>query len=427
MTLDRTIAPSVSDFGHLTIPSPTEIILGNGVRLVVINNGEQPVNMIAVTWNGGYDDVEKPEALKLMCSTLNEGCKSFDSETIADILDFNGSWLKIGSSGHHTSIRLYSLNSRLKEVLPVIREIIISPTFPVEAVEAKSKKLISALKLDLEKVSYIASRLSDRLILGKNNRGARTETSEQYEAITGIDLERLHSQIIVGNRPTIYLAGNISEETIRIVSDTFGNIAFGSDGCVITLSPPSPDLTPCREDAIMPDKLQCAIKTGCPAISRTHPDYDYLRIAVTALGGYFGSRLSMNIREEKGFTYGISAGLLGTLDGSMIRIGCQCDNAFVEPVLDEISKELNLLASVPMEKEELDAVRRYQMSMLASTLDNPINIADYYINMKTVGTPDDYFYRQQRALNSVTPEQIMELTARYMSPESMYTAVAGSL
>ncbi|MDE5969953.1 MAG: hypothetical protein K2G74_03890, partial [Muribaculaceae bacterium] len=157
MTLDRSTPPQINDFGRLEIPSPRTITLPNGIVLHVINAGTVPVNNIFVTWNRGEADVDSPAALSLMVSCMTEGTSRLSGAEIADIFETNGSWIKFGTSLHQSYITAYSLNSNVREIIPVLIDIITNPTFDNDIFEIKKNKYITNKKIKLEKVIYQAS------------------------------------------------------------------------------------------------------------------------------------------------------------------------------------------------------------------------------------------------------------------------------
>ncbi len=422
--LDRTIQPPVSDFPEMSIPEPSETTLSNGVRLVTLNQGDDEINNILVMWNGGICESDNFSAPKLSDMTLNEATINRSSEEIASDIEFNGSWLAIKSHLHHSTVSLHSLNSRLSKVLPILTDIICNPTFPDDIIEIKRKKLLSATELDNKKVSFRASTLIKQQIYGKNHPVAFNDTQESINDVTR-QLLIDHHNIIFRSAPTLFVSGRITPEAERLITETFENINFNKPAVDLNIKQLSPDYSTQLKIDSIPDKLQSAVNIAIPVIDRNHPDYDSLRIATTALGGYFGSRLMANIREEKGYTYGINAGVMGTHEGAYIGITCECANEYVKPVIEEVKNEIGKLASELMCDSELTAVKRYMQSSLASTLDNPFSVIDYYVKKQIVGIPDGYFYRQQRAIKEVTPEKIREMATTYMDPDKMLISVAG--
>lgn len=426
--LNRSIAPSVNEFTKLTIPKPETRILDNGIRLVILNQGDDEVNNILLLWENGICESENPSVLKLLTATLNEATENRSGEEIASELEFNGSWLSVKAHDHHTSVSLHSLNSRLPYVLPVLTDIITNPTFPEDIIEVKRRKLQSTLELNLQKVGFVASTMIKQQIYGVSHPLAKNDTADSIKSVTRNDILGLHRSIIMSIPPTVFISGKIDGNTEKLITAAMESLEFDKKSISpLIIKPIKPNFSTRDTITPMPDKLQTAVNIAIPAIPRQHPDYDMLRIAVTALGGYFGSRLMANIREEKGYTYGISSGLLGTHEGAYIGISCECANEYARPVIEEVKKEIYRLADELMDDDELTTVRRYLQSSLASTLDNPFNIIDYYVKEQIVGIPDGYFYRQQTALMEATPEKIRHMAQHYMNTDNMFTSLAGTV
>lgn len=161
-----------------------------------------------------------------------------------------------------------------------------------------------------------------------------------------------------------------------------------------------------------------------PAIPRTHPDYNALRMTVTALGGYFGSRLMTNIREDKGYTYGISAALLGAREGGYTMISAQCDDRYTEALIEETKSELRQMVDKPLSDDEFNRLKFNVASDLASTLDSPMTMMDYYILKRSVGIPDNYFEARQATLATIDPDTIREMSRRYLDPDQLRISIA---
>ena len=173
--------------------------------------------------------------------------------------------------------------------------------------------------------------------------------------------------------------------------------------------------------------MQSAIKIGIPTILRTHPDYIPLRILITALGGYFGSRLMQNIREDKGYTYSISALLIGMRNNSCITISSQCATAYTQKVIEEIIKEIHKLQTEPISTDELERVKAYMRGDLAKTTDTPFTLSDYYCAAITNNIPEDYFIKQSMAIDNITPATLQDMAIKYLATNQMLTIVAGLL
>ncbi len=426
MTLDRSIPPRTKDFGHLQIQEPRLLRLDNGMRLTVIDRGPQQVNRLTMMWNGGSFDVDKPSSLILAANMLREGSKSRTSSEIAQLLDYNGAWLKSEVSSHHSSLVLHTLNSKFEAVLPAIVESVLYPSFPQKEFEINREKLACKCALDRKKVSFYSALESNRMIFGRNHPAARVDTPRQIRQTAVEELEELRASVFVTGGCELFLAGRITPQMEDYVNALFGGLPVSGKGMSQRVIPIDPD----RERFALvqrPGSLQSAITFAIPTIKRTDPDYVDLRYAVMALGGYFGSRLMSNIRQEKGYTYGISAALLGNWECGVITISTQCDNRYVRDLIREVRKEISRMASDDFTPPELDRLKKFAMTQLASTLDSPFSTMDYYENMKLSRIPDDYFERQQLSLGSLTSDRIARLARQYIRPDELRTAVAGDL
>lgn len=175
----------------------------------------------------------------------------------------------------------------------------------------------------------------------------------------------------------------------------------------------------------MPDSLQSAISFSIPTIGREHPDYINLRLAIMALGGYFGSRLNKNIREEKGYTYGITANLLGFREGAFVEIRVQCDPAYVESVIAEVKEEIRRMVDEPLSEEELNAVKNFAMTTLASILDSPFTIIDHHISNHHLHIAPDYFDAQLGAISNLSAATVSRMISEHVDAEKMSVTIVG--
>jgi predicted Zn-dependent peptidase len=150
-----------------------------------------------------------------------------------------------------------------------------------------------------------------------------------------------------------------------------------------------------------------------------------LRILVTALGGYFGSRLMQNIREDKGYTYGINAMLVGRRSGAKIVITSECDTAYTYLLVREVENEIRRIQDKLMSEEELDTVKNNMLSDLAKTLDSPFSMASCVSSNIIFSTGEDYFNRQIAEITKITTKELQEVANKYLDVSKFYTAIAG--
>lgn len=425
MTLDRSTPPTIKDFGHLSVPQCRRLTLDNGIKLSVIDHGEFEVNRLTMSWIGGANDVDSLSTLILATDLMREGSEWHSGAEIAETLDFNGAWLKSNIHSHHSSLILHSLNHRFSHILPTIFESITSPRYPTAEFEISREKIAKRKELNLSKVAYLSNQSNHQLIFGDNHPCAKDETPDEVRGITHDNVENLHHKVFNANGCELFLAGRITPEIEDAVNKTFSQLKYNDDFIshrVIPMLPAQNKLQIINVD----EALQSSITMSIPTINRNHHDYIDLRYAIMALGGYFGSRLMTNIREDKGYTYGISSALLGNWEGGVMTISTQCDNRYTQAVIKECKKEIELMKTDNFSAEELNRLKRYAMSQIAGILDSPFSIMDYYENQRHVLTPIDYFDRMQHSLKNLSSQRIATLAQQYLHLDEMRISIAGN-
>jgi predicted Zn-dependent peptidase len=428
--LDRTIPPKTRPFEHLSIPAEVVEEMPGGITLHLVDNGTLPVNRICVLWNYGNAMGAKDGCATLagfIPELIREGSKNIDGATLAETIDFNGAWIRSRSGDHHSIIDLISLNHTTPHLLDILADIFCNATLPENAFEAMRVKAVSRRELQLSKVSTLSQEAACQLINGNNHPYLNADTVEQIEAVKYDDVVKAYETGTQRSKINIYVGGRIDSQLLQAVRN-FGHSlrAHLSDPFNFEIVKMAPEAAQWKRIEV-PGTLQNSLSASIPTISRDHADYINLRLTIIALGGYFGSRLMSNIREEKGLTYGISASLLGMREGAHAQINAQYATGNSQRVIDEVRHELQVLATQPMPDDELTRLKRFIMSNLASTLDSPFSIVDYYQNQVLVGTPNDYFDAQFKCINSLSAETIMRMASQYLNPDDMRIVTAGSL
>lgn len=424
--LDRTKAPAVHPFGPLTIPGENVVTLSNGIVLHSYTGGDQDVIRLRLVIDGGPSDCDSPNVATFAAELMREGCATHDSEAIADLIDYCGAWFNSSAAGHYTSLQLSSLTSKFERLAPMTIECLVHPTFPDDAFEIIRAKGVAQQRLNLSRVSFLAGADNRRMMTGDHHPESIIPAPEEIEAIQRESLIDFHRRILDSRRIHAYLCGRFSAVLHDNLCRLLETIPAAGSPSPVEIIPYAP-LPPSTSTIARPGSLQSAVAMSIPAIPRSHPDYNALRMAVTALGGYFGSRLMMNIREDKGYTYGISSALLGSREGSYVSISAQCDNRYTSALIDEVRAELRRMADEPLSADEIHKLKFNVASDLASTLDSPMSIMDYYELQRTVGTPADYFYARQETVKHITPEIICDLSKTYLNPDNLRISIAGDL
>lgn len=423
---NRKTPPAIRPIEKLTVANLRTITLDNGMTLKILDRGQDEVNRLVALRAGGMAEAPVPALATLTSDLLREGTTHHSGASLAETLEYNGSWIEATTHAHHTSLSMSSINNRFDHVAGMMAEIWSEPSFDAQPLEIKKEAEIRKLEQLHRKVSYKARMRSTILTTGPDHPMSHFPAPEEIRAIRIEDIREYYARSQRLWSTTLYISGRITPAIIERVNKTFGALKVeGSGRGEMNIVPFTPINPPYYDKVEVNDAIQSAISITLPAVPRSHPDYIYLRIAVKALGGYFGSRLVANIREDKGYTYGISAGLSGYLDGSFIGIDSECDNRYTDLVIEEIKKELTGMSARPADAEGMMRLKQNLMTSLLGVIESPFSSMSYYITRELAGTPDDYFERQLEAINSLTPEKILEISAKYLLPEKMITVVAG--
>lgn len=422
----RKTPPEVRPFGRLTIPAQTVETLSNGLTFHRVSGGSQPVCRLSIMYPGGMSELGNDLETRLMLSMLSEGCTDYDTETLSDILDFNGVRLGTTCHTHYSSLTLSMLNHRVPDVLPVIAAMLREPLFPEERLATARLRAIARIETERQDIASVADKAFGTLVMGLNHPLAADLTPEEVKDISRARLMSLYTKCSCPRQMHVFLSGLLDDSLVDTVRMFLESIPATGDGMSLPFIPFEPAPAGSRNDEPRPDSMQSAIFTGMPTPGREHPDYIPLRLTVMALGGYFGSRLMANIREDKGLTYGISAALIGSQEGAYLKIGARCDKSFTDTVLTEIVAEMRNLALNPPQGRELERLRLYASTSLAEILDTPESIMGYYSTSLLVGTPSDYFDRQQNAVKALDSTMIADMASRYLNPDALVTAIAGA-
>ncbi len=425
MFMDRTIQPEIQPLKNFHIQTPVRTTLPNGIPLTVINAGEQEVVRMDVLFSGGrWQQSQKLQAL-FTNRMLREGTTKYTAATIAEKLDYYGSWLELSSSSEYAYITVYSLNKYLAKTLEVVESMIKEPLFPQKELQTILDTNIQQYLVNTSKVDFLAHRSLLKSLYGEQHPCGKIVMEEDYHTITPEVLREFYERHYHSGNCSIFLSGKVTDDIISRVTDIFG-IPFGQYQLQMPKSSfpfaaiPEKRIFTEREDA-----MQSAVKMGCTTITREHPDYPKLRVLMTLFGGYFGSRLMSNIREDKGYTYGISAGVVFYPDSGLLIVSTETDNEYVEQLIQEVYHEIDRLHLDPVSAEELRIVRNYMLGEMCRSYESPFSLSDAWIFIATSGLKDDYFARSLQAVNEITPAEIQDLAQRYLCKETLKEVIAG--
>lgn len=426
MLLDRTIQPKVRDIEHLAVQMPQRFIMPNGVPLNILNSGDNEVVRIDLLIEGGRWHQSQPLQALFTNRMLREGTLRYSTLEIAEKLDYYGAWLELSSASEYAYITLYSLNKYLPQTLDVLESIVKEPTFPEKELGVVAENNIQQFIVNSSKVDFLAHRALMKAVYGGQHPCGRLVQKEDYKRITPDVLRKFYDRYYHSRNCTIYVSGKVGDDCVRRIEDLFGREAFGKG----FQKPEKTDFVPVssvdkRIFVEYADVMQSAVRMGMLSLERCHPDYLKARVMVTLFGGYFGSRLMSNIREEKGYTYGISAGIAPYPGQGILVINTETANEFVEPLVREVYHEIDRLQNDPVPEDELFMVKNYMLVEMCRSYESAFSLADAWMFVQVSGFGDTHFEDVLNTIKNITPEEIRELAGRYLCKEKLKEVISG--
>ncbi len=400
--------------------------LDNGVPVHVIEGGTQDVVKIDFVFPAGVVQAEKPLVASFTNKLMQEGTHSFSSAEIAEKIDFYGAFLGQAANFHHAQISLYVLTKYLPQVLPIVEDIIKNPAFNQHEFDVFLAKRKQDYLVESEKVKTLASRKSREVLFGANHPYGWVADLSHYENINREDCVAFHKKQYVSDHCKIIVSGKPSTDFLRQMNSFFGRNDWCNNACVDENEFAVPEGN--KIDTYLvekPNAVQSAIRIVREGVIKSHQDYIPLMILNTILGGYFGSRLMNNLREEKGLTYGISSYILSYRKAGVIGVATEVLAEKRELAVSEIFKEMENLRSKEILQEELDRVRNYMLGELMRSLDGPFSISDAYQGLMGFDLDYSYFENFEKQILSITSTDLKRLANKYLVPDDFYIVIAG--
>ncbi|PLK45976.1 pitrilysin family protein [Emticicia sp. TH156] len=425
MILDRTIAPPSQTIEQVSIPKAEKTLLDNQIPVFMIKAGEQPVMRLELIFDAGSRFENKTGESFFAAKMLSEGTSKHTATGISEHFDSFGAFLEISQAVERLTITVHGLTRHLPELLPLLLEMITDSVIPESELQVQKNITSQNLKINLEKSSYVAGQVFREQIYGVNHPYGKSLTLALIDDITRNDVTDFYEKHIKGKGFKIFISGKFGNEEVQALNRYLGRtpVEFQQHQHLIDTSA---NIT--HPESILVERtenLQSSIRLGKKLFGRTHPDYFKFMVTNTVFGGYFGSRLMKNIREEKGFTYGISSGLVPQKEGGYLVMGTDVKKEFTQQTLDEILKEINLLQTVPVEEEELETAKNYMIGSFVGSLNTPFEIADRQKIIILDDLPADFYDNYIQKVRAVTPMDVLEMANTYFKPENLFEVVVG--
>jgi zinc protease len=423
MALDRRIAPPIQTIERIVIPHVDFFTLPNGVKVVMLNQGSQEILKFEIFYKAGRSTESKRLVSRAMASLLKEGTASFDSQKIASQIDFYGASIKTASNMDFVYLSLHTLTKYFGNIAPIVSEMVHSPKFDEDEIVKFSNLNIERLREELTKNEVIAYRTLTESIFGTDHAyGYNSEVSD-YKNLRKDDLVHHWNTTIGSDNCTIFVSGYITEDVINTLSKYFGQSK--SQTSLIPYRPSTIALNHQKIFSYTTNEHQSSLKIGRKLFDKSHPDNASAFLLNTILGGYFGSRLMTSIREEKGFTYDINSSIDQMLYDGYFSISSEAAPKYIEPMLEHIYHEIELLQTEEVPNEELSMVKNYLMGNFMNLLDGPLNAMSFIKTMVLTEQKLEDFHTFVDEINATDSNRINSLANIYLQREDIIEVIIG--
>jgi len=421
--IDRKIQPPIVDIREANFENPQHITLSNGVDVYMFDAGTQEVIRVEILFKAGAKYSNNKRLPIVANKLLLEGTKTRTGETIANAIDYFGANLATKITNDFAFVNLTTLNKYIDDTLPILADVIANAVFPQKEIDLYLKKKGQELSINNQKVDFVARDKFPALLYGEKSAYGRPSYIEDYQQVVREDLVVFHQKYYAQNKFEIHISGKIPKNIETILEHHFGGFpqTFSPEDVALHFESSKDKIHKIK----FPQAVQNALRIGRPWVGRNHKDYAKLQVLTTLFGGYFGSRLMMNIREDKGFTYGIGAGVSHFQEASFLFITTEVKAEITQEALKEIYYEMQKLRDTEVPIAELNLVKSVMEGSFQRGFDGPFAKADRYKEIRMSGLDMDFYTIFVNELKFTTPQDLKQLANQYFNIDYFYELVVG--
>lgn len=420
---DRKQAPEIVDAVNfdLRLKQADKFTLINGVEVYAVNAGAEEVLSLEWVFFGGNWHEEQNLVAATTNFLLRNGTSARNAFQINEHFEYYGSYLNRACYNETASITLHCLTKHIKELLPLVKELITDSVLPADELEIYKQNMKQRLKVNLKKSDFVAGRLIDAYLFGEDHPYGKYTNLGDFDVLNREQLVDFYKKYYQQGKLIMFVAGKLPADLGSLLEHNFGDLPnkpLGSREIVAT---------PSTEKKIRitndPNGVQGSIRIACPFPNRHHPDFLKAQVLNALFGGFFGSRLMSNIREDKGYTYGIHSYLQNHVHQSAWMISTEAGKEVCEATIAEVYKEMKDLREELVDEEELLLVRNYMMGGILGDLDGPFQIIARWKNIILNNLTEQYFYDSLNTIRTISAEELQGLAEKYLQPEGFYELV----
>jgi zinc protease len=423
-------APVSKDILKVTLPRPVETTLPNGINLMILEDHRVPLVTVQFDINGSgpmYEPASQPGLAGATASLLAEGTKSRTSKQIAEQIDSLGASLSTSAGfGSGSSVVTASgLSDTFEQWFALAADVLLHPSFPADELTQYQSRAKSALLQQRSRPGFLANQTMSRALYGAYPAAVVSATPESLDSLTPAMLADWHSKRYAPQNTILAISGDVHAATL--IPKLRQWLAEWQRSKLPVNFPPSPP--PANKEKIFlidrPGSVQTTLLMGNLAIDRSNPDYPALVVLNEVLGAGSASRLFLNLREEKGYTYGVYSNLIARKYAGPWTAGGDLRTEVTDGAMTEFLRELNRIRDEKVPEDELDSARRSVVARFALSLESPQQLIAYAITRKAYNFAADYWDKYPAQIAAIKSDDIQRVAKKYINPATMQVVAVG--
>jgi predicted Zn-dependent peptidase len=411
--LNRQVAPKLTPIKSIEFAVPELVEIKKGIPLYWTKNIANETAKIELHFHAGTT-VKTPIVASLTAGLLIAGTKKKTAVQIQHALDAVGAYYDVSVSQEQAIVTIYALNTYLLQAFDIFQEAFIHAAFPEKELKELSNERQEKLKVQLQKVNVLAQRKIQQ-VLFEETPYAQVISQGDYLTIRRSDLIQFHQENYLNGLAKVFLVGNLSNDDMQAIKNTCA--AFAGTQAKPVKGQFSMNSHMVHEDK--KDALQTAIRIGKIMFNKTHPDFIPFSVLNTILGDYFGSRLMSNIREDKGYTYGIGSYMMENTHFGYVLIATEVAKEVREATIQEVKNEIERLQTELVPAEELELVKSYLLGQLLKAADGPYAMLDLFAGVELHGMDISFYNKYIQTVQEITAEDIREMACKHLDWKSL--------
>ena len=423
--LNRIQAPIIKDATEfdLKLKPYEKYVLDNGVEVYAVNAGTQEVMSVELVFKAGNWYEQQNNVAAATNYLIKNGTTNKTAFQLNEHFDYYGSHLSRGCYNETSTIILHCINRHLGTHLPVIAEMITDSIYPQHELDLFKQNMQQRLMVNLKKCDFVAGRLIEEYLFGKQHPYGVYSNKEDYDALQQQQLQDYYKQYYAHGHCTIFAGGLLPDNFEQVLNETIGQLPLNQATLPTILHPVLPAVEKKYRISNDANGVQGAIRLARAFPNRHHPDFQGVQVLNTLFGGFFGSRLMSNIREDNGYTYGIHSYILNHISTTAWMVSTEAGKDVCEATINEVYNEMKDMREELVDEDELQLVKNYLIGTILGDLDGPFHIIGRWKNLILNGLDENYFYSSVNSIKKISAKELQELANKYLQPEAFYELV----